>query len=253
MEARYGPRRATLPPCAQGRCDHPPAQGVTQPLPVSCNGHGIRLICYPVVQRALHLYLVCRLWPRISSLLCSDVSFSQVKFLEEKSKQLICDSAKQETAGCRSLRMAGLCPGLRGCGRGSATNRGGPRFRSTRWKSFLVPDVYWDVTWFSCEVNLFSWSGFISTLRQPKEDMEKHHRPHALTGIQARRPGAGDGGQSVRVICRRHAEVPGHIRWWCLGQEMAAGRKIKTTLTSDTELTDAIKCHVQGIAGSVQI
>lgn len=65
--------------------------------------------------------------------------------------------------------------------------------------------------------------------------------------------GGGDGGQLVRVIYGRYAEGPSHVRWLSLGQEMAEEWKIKTTLTSDTELTKAIKCHAQGTAGCVQI
>lgn len=58
---------------------------------------------------------------------------------------------------------------------------------------------------------------------------------------------------TVRVIYGRCAEVPSEVRWLSLGQEMSEEWKIKTTLTSDTELMNAIKCHAQGTEGSVQI
>lgn len=73
--------------------------------------------------------------------------------------------------------------------------------------------------------------------------MEKHHSPCTLVDRQARGTGGGDGWQSYLQVISRNAKL---CQWLSLGQEVTEEWKIKTTLTSDAELTGAIKCHAQG-------
>lgn len=80
--------------------------------------------------------------------------------------------------------------------------------------------------------------------------MEKHHHPHVLMDTQARVMGWGRaswGTLSQSYLCGRDPRAPSYVGRWSL--EGTEEWKIRTTLTTDIELTSAIKCHSRGGGG----
>ena len=74
--------------------------------------------------------------------------------------------------------------------------------------------------------------------------MEKYHTLHTLMDVQARVMGLG--GHELELSLWKRPRSAKLCQWLSLGHEVTEEWKIRARLTSDTELTSAIKCHSRG-------